>query len=190
MKKLFVIALAAVALVASSVVASAQYKPSSLSRYRAELQDQNGQALSDQDVFQLVGEDVYNETYKGARTQYKAGNALIIVGAATAGVGLVGTIGGAVAVAYGIEKNHIPVKPNKQIDYNNCTEKGKLAILGYAGGITLLAAGATCLAVGIPLKVIGTKRLNWIAEDYNNSVVSANLSMGFTQNGAGLVLNF
>lgn len=192
MKKLFVIALAAVALVASSVVASAQYKPSSLSRYRADLQDQNGQVLSDQEVFQLIGEDIYNETYKGARTQYKAGNALIIAGAATAGVGLVGTVAGVLAIDYGIKNGAIVVVESKkgQYDLTKCTQNGKLAILGYAGGVTLLAVGATCLAVGIPLKVIGTKRLNWVAEDYNNNAVAANLNVGFTANGAGLVLNF
>ena len=102
MKKIIVLAIAAVAFIASGITANAQYRPGTLSQHRAGLEDENGHTLTDQEVFQLIGEDVYNQTYAGACKQYKTGKILTIVGAATAGVGLVGTIAGSVATVYAI----------------------------------------------------------------------------------------
>ena len=69
MKKLFVLSLAAAAFLMSGVVASAQYLPNSLNRSGADFVDENGHVLSDQEVFSLIGEDIYNETYSGAVKQ-------------------------------------------------------------------------------------------------------------------------
>ena len=107
MKKIIVLVIAAVAFIASSVVANAQYRPSTLNQHRAGFEDENGHTLTDQEVFELIGEDVYNQTYVGATKQYKTGKILTIVGAATTGVGLVGTIAGSVATAYAIENGHV-----------------------------------------------------------------------------------
>ncbi len=191
MKKIIVLAIAAVAFIASGVVANAQYRPSTLSQHRAGLEDENGHALTDQEVFQLIDEDVYNQTYVGACKQYKTGKILTIVGAATTGVGLVGTIAGSVATVYAIENNHVTFeeKDGQKVvkEYDN---KAALAVLGLAAGATLLAAGDICLSVGIPLQVIGKKRLNWIATEYNHSNYSANIRFGAGQYGTGVVLSF
>ena len=192
MKKLFIIAAAvAVAFLASNVVASAQYLPKTLAQHRAGLEDETGHHLTDQEVFSLIDEDVYNATYSGAVKQYKTGKALIITGAVTMGVGTLATVAGAVAVAYGIKTQHIVVDEKKpgQYDLTKADDKGKLAILGYTAGVSVLAVGATCLSVGIPLKIIGTKRLDWVATEYNHDV-AANIRVGLTQNGAGLAINF
>ena len=191
MKKIIVLVIAAVAFIASSVVANAQYRPSTLNQHRAGLEDENGHALTDQEVFELIGEDVYNQTYVGATKQYKTGKILTIVGAATTGVGLVGTIAGSVATAYAIENGHVTyeTKNGKRVvkDFDN---KAALAAVGFAGGVALLAAGDICLSVGIPLQIIGKKRLNWIATEYNHSNYSANIRFGAGQYGTGVVLSF
>ena len=192
MKRVIVLVVAAFALIASSVVASAQYRPGTLSQHRAGLEDENGHELTDQEVFRLIGEDVYNQTYVGACKQYKTGKTLIIVGAATAGAGLVGTIAGSVATAYAIDKGHVTyVNKNGQKVVSNMDTKAALAVVGLAGGITLLTGGIACLGAGIPLNVIGRKRLEWIASEYNHQMVAApSLRVGLTNNGAGLVMNF
>ena len=191
MKKIIVLVIAAVAFIASSVVANAQYRPSTLNQHRAGLEDENGHTLTDQEVFELIGEDVYNQTYVGATKQYKTGKILTIVGAATTGVGLVGTIAGSVATAYAIENGHVTyeTKNGKRVvkDFDN---KAALAAVGFAGGVALLAAGDICLSVGIPLQIIGKKRLDWIATEYNHSNYSANIRFGAGQYGTGVVLSF
>ena len=191
MKKIIVLVIAAVAFIASSVVANAQYRPSTLNQHSAGFEDENGHTLTDQEVFELIGEDVYNQTYVGATKQYKTGKILTIVGAATTGVGLVGTIAGSVATAYAIENGHVTyeTKNGKRVvkDFDN---KAALAAVGFAGGVALLAAGDICLSVGIPLQVIGKKRLNWIATEYNHSNYSANICFGAGQYGTGVVLSF
>ena len=61
-----------------------------------------------------------------------------------------------------------------------------------AGGIT----GAACLGVGIPLWIKGNRKLNAIADDYNQRYgrnaygYKSSLSVGPTGNGIGLALNF
>lgn len=191
MKKIIVLVIAAVAFIASSVVANAQYRPSTLNQHRAGFEDENGHTLTDQEVFELIGEDVYNQTYVGATKQYKTGKILTIVGAATTGVGLVGTIAGSVATAYAIENGHVTyeTKNGKRVvkDFDN---KAALAAVGFAGGVALLAAGDICLSVGIPLQIIGKKRLDWIATEYNHSNYSANIRFGAGQYGTGVVLSF
>ena len=192
MKKLFVFALsAAVAFLAANVVASAQYLPGSLNHHRGSLVDEQGHVLTNQEVLNLIGEEDYNKTYTGAVKQYKSGNALLITGIATGGAGLVGTIAGAIATDYGLRTNHITYeRDNKgKITKINADTKGTLAVVGFAAGISLLTAGITCLSVGIPLKVIGTKRLDWIADDYNKDA-AATIRFGAGQYGTGIVMTF
>ncbi len=191
MKKIIVLAIAAVAFIASGITANAQYRPGTLSQHRAGLEDENGHTLTDQEVFLLIGEDVYNQTYAGACKQYKTGKILTIVGAATAGVGLVGTIAGSVATVYAIENGHVTYETqNGQKVVKGYDDKAALAVLGFAAGATLLAAGDICLSVGIPLQIIGKKRLDWIATEYNHSNYSANIRFGAGQYGTGVVLSF
>lgn len=192
MKKIIVLAIAAIAFIVSGVVANAQYRPGTLSQHRAGLEDENGHTLTDQEVFQLIDEDVYNQTYVGATRQYKTGKILNIVGAATAGVGLVGTIAGTAALVDAIQNGHVTFEDqNGRKVVKEYDKQAALAVVGFAAGATLLAAGDICLSVGIPLQVIGKKRLNWIATEYNHEAVSsANLRIGLTNYGAGLVMNF
>lgn len=190
MKKIFVLALsAAFAFLASDVIASAQYLPGTLKQYKAGLMDEKGHVLTDQEVLYALGDEDFKETYSGAVKQYKSGNAVMITGIATAGVGLVGTVAGILATGYAIKTNHIKIgEVNGKKKIIEADSNGTLAIAGYVAGVSLLTVGATCLAVGIPLKSVGTKRLKWIADDYNKDV--AYLRIGAGDYGTGLVLNF
>ena len=57
------------------------------------------------------------------------------------------------------------------------------------GGTLLMAAGGVALDAGIPLAIIGKKRLNWVADDYN---ARKNLAyqIGATPSGVGLAVRF
>ena len=54
----------------------------SLHREKGNLVDGRGLVLSDNEVLNLIGDEIYNETYVGAKKQCKAGRTLIWSGAA------------------------------------------------------------------------------------------------------------
>ena len=67
--------------------------------------------------------------------------------------------------------------------------------LAYAGAavmsLSLVAVGlgGVALSTGIPLKVIGQSRLNWVENNYNKGR-SYTLNVGATPHGVGLALRF
>ena len=71
-------------------------------------------------------------------------------------------------------------------------DHSSMGALYVAGGI----AGAACLGAGIPLWIKGNRKLNAIADDYNQRYgrnaygYKSSLSVGATGNGVGLALNF
>ena len=71
-------------------------------------------------------------------------------------------------------------------------DHSSIGVLYVAGGI----AGAACLGAGIPLWIKGNRKLNAIADDYNQRYgrnaygYKSSLSVGATGNGVGLALNF
>lgn len=188
MKKIFVLLLTVVLAFAAGNNAYAQYVYEHNGRIVAE----DDQVLSDQDVILCVGEDIYKATYAGACKQYKTGNTLITIGSIAAGVGTVGTIAGAVASKYAIDHGHVTFeeKDGRRV-VTGMSNKAALAFLGLVGGAALLSAGEICLTVGIPLKVIGVKRLDWVAGEYNKTTQPvASLRFGAGQYGTGMVLSF
>ena len=74
---------------------SAQYA-SPIVRKGADLVDRNGTPLTDSQIAEIVGTDVYTQTVVGARKQVKAGRALIWGGAAGMTVGVTAYITGLV----------------------------------------------------------------------------------------------
>lgn len=124
--------------------------------------------LTSSQVLELVGEDVYNDTYKGALKQYKAGIPLMAIGSA-AGLGaiVVATIGG----------------------FNLDTS------LIYTG-IGVAAIADAFLAGGIASFIIGRNRLDWVARNYNREQrdnaknAAQEVSLVPAQNGIGLALRF
>ena len=163
--------------------ANAQYS-GPIHRDGSDFVDSRGNILSDQEIISRVGANVYNQTVIGARRQYNAGRSLIIGGAIGAGVGVTGILGGLLMVA------------SSGLDYYDDGEiyadDEDLAIAGagvmYLGAIAT-AIGGTVLSVGIPLKVIGQSRLNWVENNYTDHR-NYSLHVGATQNGVGLALRF
>ena len=164
---------------------SAQYLPSRIHRDGANFVNEAGMVLSDQELVEAVGADIFHDTVIGARKQYTAGRKLVISGAAGCGVGLVGLLGGtAMIAAAGPEQN-----ANNEVRFKD----EDLAVAGGAvaalGGVAMGLAAAA-LTAGIPLKVIGQSRLNWVENDYNDRSRGLSLHFGNAPSGVGLTLNF
>ena len=195
-KSIVFVVLSALAALIFTQTASAQYYPEYLSVSKGKLVDQNGAVLTDTEVLNAIGADIYNQTYSGARKQYKTGGPLIIAGAITTGVGVMGVVGSAAVLSYKYKSN-LPVyinnirKDPKSINDIPDNKWFAAGMLGLYVGSMLAAAGDIALMVGIPLRVIGAKRLNWIADDYNgNAAPQAYVRLGAGQYGTGLVIDF
>jgi hypothetical protein len=157
--------------------ANAQYA-TSLHREKANLVEGSGRILSDDEVIGLIGEAIYNETYVGAQKQIKAGRTLIWSGAA-------GALTGIGMMLYG---QYLFTDSPYMHGMGTLTE-GKIGYALCVGGLLLEMAGSAALDAGIPLLVIGKKRLDWVADNYNGGVNLA-CHVGVTPHGVGLTLRF
>lgn len=120
--------------------------------------------LSEQEILDAIGNEVYEETYVGALRQRNAGRGLVISGGVVTAVGLGAYIGS----AYGLTQGNKGFYP--------------LGVLS----IGTMAIGSTLLAVGIPLLVIGNKRLHWVVDNANQQPMIITPA----PSGVGLCLNF
>lgn len=138
-----------------------------LMRYKSGRLSLGGCKLSDLEVKNIIGEQVYYETYLGARHQRKVGTWL-------ASFGAVVTIGGIVLESHGISW-------------------GDPAF--YYSGLAVDAVGMAMIGGGIAYLCIGRGRLRWAASDYNERNVydrdrAVSLEFGPTASGVGLSLRF
>lgn len=177
------IALTLFGLLLTLFTAYAQYLPSRMDQVRGSLINESGEELSDQEVFLYVGQDVFSDTYIGAKRQYRTGSGLLT--------------GGLIAVGAGTAVSTLSyfVFINSLADIAT-SKSGKVSavplLMGYEFmyvGLGVAVTGFQVLSAGIILKNIGRHRLQWVADDYNGkSPVS--LHFGAGQYGTGLVLNF
>ncbi len=141
--------------------------------------NQNGVPLSNQEIIDLVGVDVYEQTVLGAWKQYKAGKSLITGGIIGIGAGLAG----AFVTGYKAGK----------AGYNDMqtalSDDGSIAAL-YLASAAAASLGSAALTGGIVMKIIGNKRLDWVSEEANRVSGNVSLNVGATPNGMGIVLNF
>lgn len=157
--------------------ANAQYA-GPIQRKGANLVTSQGNPIPDQELVKIVGEDIYNQTVVGARKQLKAGKGLIWGGVGGVVLGLAGS------VVTGLE-----LGKSQYNDLQTAIEHdGTIAAL-YLGSTVVMSLGATAISAGIPLSVIGKKRLNWVADDYN-ARKNLTYQAGLTPNGVGFALNF
>ena len=154
MKKLFIVLFGILCLGMSQ--AQAQY----ISFNKGHVSDETGAVLNDDQILQLIGSQIYDETYVGAMKQLKVGKRLITWGAVGAGVGV------ATAVACAVTGDWYSHLSEEEYVFTNSE---KMLMAGYVGGIIVAALGGTALDVGIPFACIGKSRLNWIAENYNET---------------------
>lgn len=151
--------------------ASAQYA-SPIVRKGADLVDRNGVELTESQIIEIVGADVYNQTVAGAHKQVKTGRGLIWGGAAGMAAGAAVTVTGVVLANTphdGVKKDH------------------GIAIAALGGAVAGL--GSLALGIGMPFYFIGRGRLNWVANQATNAV-SYNYKFGLTPNGVGFAMNF
>lgn len=176
MKKLAILCGIIAALLCLTQNASAQY-----ARRGVNIVDNSGFVLSDSQLINLVGQDVFDQTVVGARKQYKAGNGLLWGGLAGTVVG----IGGAAFAMYKLTND-------AGIDVNDMSsameEEPGLAAL-YIGSYALASVGASLFTAGIVLKSIGKSRLNWVGEQAN-AAKGYTLNVGPTRHGVGLSVTF
>ena len=166
--------------------ANAQYLPAQIHRAGDRFVDEHRRMLSDSELIDAVGIDIFEETVIGARKQYNAGRKLVTGGAIGMGAGLLGTLAGAALIA----ASGATYYESGQTRYEIVDEDSAIAgAVLLAFGISGMAAGSCALSAGIPLKVIGQSRLNWVENDYNEHPVYT-LHVGATPHGVGLALNF
>ena len=167
--------------------ANAQYAPSSLRRDHGNLVDARGNILSDAEVLNLVGEQVYNETYVGAKKQYKIGHKLVWGGVAGTVVGLGAMVGGQSLFANNTYWAGNDV--TEQTIHFSDEGKGMAGLVLCVGGLLMTSLSSIALEVGIPFTVIGKKRLDWVASNYTSGGLLT-YHVGATPNGVGIALNF
>jgi len=153
----------------------------------------NNVKQSDAQVRDILGEEIYNQTYVGAQKQRKLGNALIIAGGATAGVGAGLVLAGA-AGAMGTLTHTWYYDPNTgrtwgdQYNYNDNLDKmGPIMMIGYG----VLTLGAACLSAGLTFKIISAKRLQWVEEEASRKLnQNVSMNVGATRYGLGITMKF
>lgn len=161
--------------------ANAQY-----ARKGANIVDPNGYVLSDSQLINVVGQNVFDQTVVGARKQYKAGRKLIWGGIA-------GIVAGAAGAVYSIVKlndaGYVNLDLTNPDHIKTVLDNDPSIAAMYLGSSALTSLGGTAFTAGVVLKTIGKKRLNWV-EDQANAAKGYSLHVGATSNGMGLYLNF
>ena len=189
MKKIAILCGLVAALLCLTQSAKAQYVQ--IHRDGAGFVDNRGIALSNQEVRELVGDDVYFDTVVGASKQYRVGGNLIRSGAITLGAGLASALGGA-ALFVNSGYDHRIVYDQYQTrtyrDYDESTEAAGLLLI--TGGYIAMFVGGALLEAGIPIRIIGQSRLNWVENNYNDYNRNVSLHVGAAPHGVGLTLNF
>lgn len=183
MKRLLLIGGLVAAFLCLAQNAGAQYVQ--IHRDGAGFVDNQGMFLSDQALIDLVGEDVYFDTVVGARKQFDAGRKLIRSGAICAGAGMTGILVGTVALA----TSGMGYDYNSQTYYDMDGQAALGGLLMFSGCLAAVTGGLL-LDAGIPLKIIGKSRLNWVENDFNERSRGYSLHVGAAPGGMGLTLQF
>ena len=153
-----------------------------------------GQTLSDAELIDLVGERIYFDTVVGARKQYNAGRKLITGGLIGMGTGyLAASLGtymlvknsGSTVYYYRYNDNYPDRYDYREPDSLGAVTGALLAVTGYAA----LMSGYLAINAGIPLKIIGKSRLNWVENEFNERP-AVTCQFGPTPHGVGLSLQF
>jgi hypothetical protein len=144
--------------------------------------DQNGVWLDEAQVRSLFGDDIYQETFVGARKQYRAGRNLLTGGLIVIGAG----VACALLADADIHAPDFSDEPGYPRETHDHSAEDRMFL-----GALIVLAGGTAINVGIPLMIIGTRRLAWMEDEYNSRPKHAwSLAFRQTRNGAGLVLSF
>lgn len=181
MKRIAILCGLVAALLCLTQNASAQY-----ARKGANIVDKSGYILSDSQLINIVGQDVFDQTVVGARKQYKAGKKLIWGGVAGIVAGIAGSVYSIVKLN---DAGYTNVDLTSPDDLKVILDNDPSIAFMYLGSSALVGVGGTAFTAGVVLKTIGKKRLNWV-EDQANAARGYSLNVGATPNGMGLYLTF
>ena len=142
--------------------------------------DRHGRVHAD-DLRDYLGVSLYGSEYRKANNQFDGGMWL--------------TVGGGCLVITSVVCSAMQSDYNRgvaEMHMGGSSSSSSMGALYIGAGIV----GAACLGIGIPLMIKGSKRLNAIADDYNQRYgakaygYNPTLNIGPTPNGLGLALNF
>jgi len=168
--------------------ASAQYA-TEIHRDRDGFTDQVGRPLTDAELINLIGPEIYRETVIGARKQYNAGRKFIIGGAIGMGAGLVTVLGG-LGVLAACSEDYTYYDGQYEYRHPESPAGEAFGIMLMATGYVAVIAGGVALDAGIPLHIIGKSRLNWVENDFNERSHAVTARFGAAPHGIGLTMNF
>ena len=193
MKRILLIGGLLAALLCLAQNASAQY--ARIHRDGAGFVDNRGMTLTDDALIDLIGEDVFFDTVIGARKQYNAGRKLITGGLIGIGAGYLAASLGTYMLVASSENSvrYYSANDNYPYRYDYDDPDPLQAVTGAllaAGGYVALFSGYCALNAGIPLKIIGKSRLNWVENDFNDRARGYSLQFGPAPSGLGLTLTF
>ena len=184
-------------LIAAECFVSAQTR-APLDRRLGNLVDGEGIVLTDAEVLDLIGEQVYYETYLGAKKQCETGRTLKWIGVAGTAVGQSAMAIGSFSAVLRIFSIFIPKSynnpqhpdiPTSENNAQHAEDRFQLAEILIDGGAIVSCLGVVCFSTGVTFSLIGKNRLEWIADDYNSNR-NLTWSVGATPNGVGVVLKF
>ena len=181
MKKIITICVLLAACLGFQQEMKAQYV-GRIERENANLVDQSGHILTDDEIIGLVGEDIYYDTVVGARRQLRGGKSLIIGGAAGMGTGLV------LSVFAGVM---LDKSGSYSSDDRRFVRRESAAAAGmYLSSLALSTMGFMALSGGVALRSIGKARLGWVADQCNPRTRDVTLEWTAVPGGAGIVMRF
>ena len=193
MKRILLIGGLIAALLTLAQVANAQYVQ--IHRDGDSFVNNIGQTLSDAELIGLVGEDIYFDTVVGARKQYNAGRKLITGGLIGMGTGYLAASLGTYLLVVNSEDRVRSRQYQPNSNYPDQYYSGSDPVDAVAGafltvtGYAALMSGYIALNAGIPLKIIGKSRLNWVENEFNERP-AVTCQFGATPHGVGLTLQF
>ncbi len=166
---------------------SAQVVPGSITLSRGSFYDADGNVIRDSQAESVFGTALYEETYCGARRQYKTGRTILIIGSAIAVNSAIYT---GIFWSQAFRDDH---SDEMNESSGMMFALGSMFFCGMVGGLGIAS-------YGIPFMVIGSKRLAWLESEYNSrqGTLAYNplqrpqpfLTLGPSSYGVGLRLNF
>lgn len=174
-------------MLAPAFAALAQYIPAQIEQSRGRLLDDQDEVIPDFMVQRLVGDEIYEETYVGAVKQYKTGKRLLFAGIAGMGAGVAVT--GVSTVTFFVNYIKMWGPPSEEHDPWQGLSDAKDSLDWMLRGAYIAGIGFSVFTMGVIFKSIGKKRLEWVADDYNERH-PVSLRFGNGQYGTGLVFNF
>ena len=151
-----------------------------------------GRELSDNEILELLGSEGLDE-FESAKRQRRMGLGFICAGAPVFVIGDILLTVGAYRISY-YKAWYVSYDGGDTwtpTGENDFSERYDSALPLLISGAVISAAGIAFLGAGIPSMIVGNRRINNLADDYNKKQLqNTTLSFGPTASGLGLTLKF